>query len=103
MTSTMSTIELRHPHTLSPEQARAATQHIADALGAKFAVDCGWQGEDCLTFKRAGVNGAITLAPGQVQISAKLSFPLSLMKAQIEAEICRVLQEKFQSLTRATD
>jgi len=95
----MSAIELRHPHTLPPEQAREATRHIADALGAKFDVDCIWQGEDCLTFKRAGINGTMTLVPGEVQITAKLGFPLSLMQANIQSEIHRVLQEKFKPTT----
>jgi len=95
----MSAIELCHPHTLPPEQARQATGHIAAALGTKFAVECVWQGEDCLAFKRAGVNGVMTLAPGEVKLAITLSFPLSLMQAQIETEIRRVLQEKFNRAT----
>jgi len=95
----MSTIELHHSHTLPPEQARKATGHIADALRTKFEVDCIWQGEDCLTFKRAGINGTMTLVPGEVQVKAALSFPLSLMQANIESEIRRVLQEKFKPAT----
>jgi len=91
----MSAIQLCHRHTLLPEQAREATRHIANALGAKFGVDCLWQGEDGLTFRRSGVNGTITLAPGEVQVAVKLGFPLSLMQASIESEIQRVLQEKF--------
>jgi len=67
---------------------------MADTLQSRFGVACQWQG-DCLAFKRTGVDGAITLTPGQLQVTVKLGFPVSLMRAQIEAQICRELQEKL--------
>jgi len=67
---------------------------MADTLQSRFGLDCHWQG-DCLLFKRSGVDGCITLATGQLQVEARLGFPVSLMHAQIEAEICRVLREKL--------
>jgi len=91
----MSKITLQHSHALPPDQARHAVQHLADVLQSRFGLACHWQGEECLAFKRAGVDGSIVLSPGQLQLTARLGFPVSLMQAQIEAEIRRVLQEKF--------
>jgi len=91
----MSSIKLQYPHALPQAQAHTAARHIADALKARFGVSCDWQG-DCGVFKRAGVDGTITLTPGEVQVTVKLGFPLSLMQGRIESEIRRVLQEKFQ-------
>jgi len=90
----MSKLDLQHPHTLAPEQARHAVQHIADALSTRFGLACHWRG-DCLEFRHAGVDGEINLTPGQVRVTAKLGFPVSLMQSRIESEIRRVLQEKF--------
>jgi len=90
----MSKINLQHPHTRTPDQARHAVEHIAAVLTKRFGLVCQWQG-DCLAFKRAGVSGAITLTPGQVQVAAQLGFPFSLMQAQVESEIQRVLQAQF--------
>jgi len=90
----MSTINLQHRHTLSPDQARDAVRHMADTLQSRFGLACHWQ-DDCLTFKRKGVDGTITLTPGQLLVEAKLGFPVSLMSAQIEAEIRQVLHKKF--------
>jgi len=91
----MSKITLQHAHALPPDQARHAVQHMADALQSRFGFVCHWPDDDCLAFKRAHVDGSITLSPGQLRFSARLGFPVSLMQAQIEAEIRRVLQEKF--------
>jgi len=90
----MSEIDLQHPHALSPEQARAAVQHVADALSTRFGLVCQWQ-EQRLVFTRPGVEGAITLRPGALQVNARLGWMLSAVKAQIEQEIRRVLREKF--------
>jgi len=90
----MSTINLQHTHTLPPDQVRQAVQHMADTLQSRFGMVCCWQ-DNGLAFKRTGVDGTITWVPGQLQVTARLGFPVSLMRAQIEAEIHRVLQEKF--------
>jgi len=90
----MSEIDLQHSHTLSPQEARAAVQHVAETLRARFGFVCQWQGE-CLLFKRSGVDGAIMLVPGELRVNAKLGFLFSALKGQIEQEIRRVLQEKF--------
>lgn len=76
------------------DEARQAVQQVAQSLSARFDVACDWQ-EDILHFSRSGVTGRIALEPQQVHVTANLGFLLSAMKGPIEAEIRRVLAERF--------
>lgn len=90
----MSSIDIKHSHTLPAAKARKAVEDVAVKLGEKFGIDYRWEG-DTLHFVRAGVDGRIALAPKKVQVTATLGFLLSALKAPIEAEIRRVLDERF--------
>ncbi|MFP7721373.1 polyhydroxyalkanoic acid system family protein [Lysobacter sp. A3-1-A15] len=90
----MSSIDIRHAHSLTPARARVAVQEVADKLAERFGVTCAWQG-DILTFSRSGVDGRIALAPQELHVTAQLGFLLSAMKGPIESEIHRVLGERF--------
>ena len=90
----MASIDLQHPHTLAPPRARQAVQEIADKLADRFGAECRWNG-DILDFTRSGIDGRIALLPGQVHVTAQLGFLLGAMKGPIEAEIRRVLDERF--------
>jgi len=90
----MAGIDIRHAHALPPAQARSAVEQVAGKLADRFGVDCNWQG-DALCFSGSGVDGRLALLPGQLHVTASLGFLLSAMKGPIEAEIRRVLQEKF--------
>ena len=90
----MASIDIQHPHTLAPPRARQAVQEIADKLADRFGAECRWNG-DSLDFTRSGIDGRIALLPGQVHVTAQLGFLLGAMKGPIEAEIRRVLDERF--------
>lgn len=90
----MSSIEIRHPHTLPPAQARQAVEDFAVKLGERFGVDYRWEG-DVLHFKRAGVDGHIEMLPGALLVNAKLGLFFAAMKSTIEQEMKRVLGERF--------
>lgn len=90
----MSTIEIRHPHSLAPAQARKAVEDFAVKLGERFGLDYRWEG-DVMHFKRSGVDGHIALQPGQLFVSAKLGLLFSAMKGTIEQEMRRVLAERL--------
>lgn len=90
----MSNIDIRHPHSLAPEQARDAVQRIAESLAERFGVSYAWQGDD-LRFERSGIDGRVSLQPGALQVTAKLGFLFGAMKGTIEHEIRRVLEERF--------
>ena len=76
------------------EQARKAIEGVAKKLAERFDMDYGWDG-DTLNFSRSGVDGKIALLADKLRVTANLGFLLSAMKGPIEAEIRRVLSEKF--------
>jgi len=90
----MASIDIQHPHTMAPAHARQAVQDVADKLVDRFGVECRWNG-DILDFSRSGVEGRIALLPGQLHVTAQLGFLFGAMKGPIEAEIRRVLTERF--------
>ena len=90
----MSSIDIRHQHSLSMPKARKAVEDIAKKLAAKFDMDYGWDG-DILNFSRSGVDGAIELAAQELHVHAKLGFLTAMFKDPIENEIKRVLKERF--------
>lgn len=90
----MPSIDIRHSHSLAPSKARKAVEQVADKLADRFGVTCTWDG-DILNFARSGVDGRIALEPHQLHVTAHLGFLLSAMKGPIEAEIRRVLEERF--------
>lgn len=90
----MSTIEIRHPHSLPPPQARQAVEDFAVKLGQRFGLDYRWEG-DVLHFKRSGVDGRISLLPGELHVNAKLGLLFAAMKGSIESEMRRVLAERL--------
>ncbi|TWT23446.1 polyhydroxyalkanoic acid synthase [Luteimonas marina] len=90
----MSGIDIHHAHSLPMAKARKAVEQVAKKLAERFDVEYGWDG-DTLNFARSGVDGKIALEPKQLHVTASLGFLLSAMKGPIEAEIRRVLSEKF--------
>lgn len=90
----MSSIDIEHSHNKTPAQARKALESVAARLAERFDMVYGWEGE-ALTFNRTGVHGRIDLSPSSLHVTAQLGFLLSALKGPIEAEIRRVLDEKF--------
>ncbi|WP_305804857.1 polyhydroxyalkanoic acid system family protein [Stenotrophomonas sp. YIM B06876] len=90
----MSTIDIRHAHSLPADKARAAIDEVARKLQERFEMNSRWDGE-ILRFSRSGVEGAIELLPSQVRVTAELGFLLSAMKGMVESEIQRVLADKL--------
>ena len=90
----MASIDIQHPHSKSPAQARKAIEGVAKKLAERFDMEYGWDG-DTLNFSRSGVDGKIVLLADKLRVTANLGFLLSAMKGPIEAEIRRVLSEKF--------
>ncbi|MDP6967613.1 MAG: polyhydroxyalkanoic acid system family protein [Gammaproteobacteria bacterium] len=88
----MAIVSILYPHQRSMEEARSAADNFAGKLQNKLGVNCTWQG-DTMQLERQGVNGALTLAPGEVCVELKLGMMLSPMKGQIESEIQRQLEK----------
>ncbi len=91
----MSKIDIRHAHSLAPNQAHQAVQEVADKLSERFGMEYVWDGDSTLHFNRSGVDGHIELEPQQLRVTAQLGILLGALKGPIEAEIRRVLDERF--------
>lgn len=90
----MSRIDITHAHSLSTDAARQAIDTLAAKLTEKYKVRSNWAG-DTLSLNGSGVDGAIKLVPGAVNVVAELGFPASLMTDTVKNEIKRVLEEKL--------
>lgn len=90
----MPSIDIRHSHSLAPSKARKAVEEVAAKLADRFGMACEWNG-DILNFARSGVDGKIAMEPHQLHVTAQLGFLLTALKGPIEAEIRRVLEERF--------
>jgi len=90
----MAGIDIRHTHSLPMANARKAVEQVARKRAERFGVECEWDA-DTLNFARSGVDGKIALKPEHLRVTASLGFLLSALKGPIEAEIRRVLDEKF--------
>lgn len=92
----MSSIDIKHAHSLPKAKARKAVEEVARKLAERFAFDYEWDEDDTLHFTRSGVDGKIALKPKELRVSAKLGFLLAALKGPIESEIRRVLDERFK-------
>jgi putative polyhydroxyalkanoate system protein len=90
----MPKIDIRRPHTLPPDQARAVVEKVAARMREKFDMQSQWEG-DRLRFSRPGVNGSIAMAPNEVHVAAELGLMLAPLKGVVEQEIRRKLDEYF--------
>jgi putative polyhydroxyalkanoate system protein len=90
----MPKIDIRRPHALSPDEARAVVDKVAARMREKFDMQSQWQG-DTLHFSRSGVSGAIAVAPEAVHVTAELGLMLSPLKGMVEQEIRRKLDAHF--------
>lgn len=90
----MAGIDIRHAHSLPMAKARTSVEQVAKKLSERFGMDYAWDG-DALNFNGSGVDGKIDLTPKELHFTASLGFLMSAFKGPIEAEIRRVLDEKF--------
>ncbi|MGN2254830.1 polyhydroxyalkanoic acid system family protein [Frateuria sp. GZRe12] len=90
----MPKIDIRRPHDLPLDQARAVVEKVATRMREKFEMQSRWEG-DTLRFSRSGVSGAIAVAPQSVHVTAELGLMLSPLKGMVEQEIRRKLDEYF--------
>lgn len=90
----MPNIDIQHPHRLSLSEARAAVEQVAGRLREKFGLDNHWHG-DTLQFSRPGVKGLIAVGADRIRVQAELGLLLTPLKATVEQEIRRKLDEQF--------
>jgi putative polyhydroxyalkanoate system protein len=88
----MSTIHLKHHHTLAHEATRERIDMIARHLKKKYGGAYSWHGNS-LIFRRSGASGAVHLRDGHVELEIKLGIVFAPMKARIEGLIRQHIPE----------
>ncbi len=90
----MAAIHIVQDHTLTPEQARAAAQQVADKIAREYGLTCAWKG-NVLQFQRSGVDGELTLSGTQAQMVIRLGFLMSAFGSAIEAKVREKMARVF--------
>ncbi|VXB37912.1 polyhydroxyalkanoic acid system family protein [Massilia sp. 9I] len=90
----MSEISIVQEHGLSPEQARAAAQQVAQKLAAEYDLACQWDG-DVLRFERSGVEGALSLEGQRAALQIRLGFFMSAFASSIETKVAEKMRKVF--------
>ena len=88
----MPAIDIHRQHTQGMQSARAAVDHIAEAIAQQYGVGHHWKGDE-LHFDRHGVKGRIAVAADQVRIRVELGLLMGALKPVIEREIERQLDK----------
>ena len=83
----MATIEIRKAYTMDSEHLKVELDDLASKLGDHFSLECCWQSDSCLDFKRSGAEGQINIDDEEVSIAIQLGFLLNAFKGPIEQEI----------------
>lgn len=82
----MAKIEIRRPHALTLAQAKKQANAMAAHLKEEFDLESTWDKEK-LRFKRAGVDGVMTVSGNDVHVLAELGFLVSFLKPKIESRL----------------
>lgn len=92
----MATIEIDHPHSMTPQQLRDAVEEIAQELQETLDFDYQWsEDEDEVTFERRGASGRLRLGDDDLRIELSLGAMLRPLKKQIEQRIRAHLEESL--------
>lgn len=89
-------ITIIQAHRLTPNEARAAVQKVADDMAADYDMLSEWQG-DVLAFRRTGVSGTLALTDGSAQLDMKLGVMLRAMAPRIREKVAANMQKVFQA------
>ena len=98
----MATIHIHREHQLGLTKARKIAWEWAEDVEKDFDMECtveeGDDG-DTVTFKRAGVDGELTVAADHFELQAKLGFLLGAFAKTIETKI----EQRLDSLLAAKE
>jgi putative polyhydroxyalkanoate system protein len=90
----MADISIVQAHSLSPADAKAAAQQVAERLAEEYGMALEWIG-DVLRFSRAGVSGALTLSGGEARIDISLGPLFKVFAPTIEQKVGARMKKMF--------
>lgn len=93
----MATIDIRRPHQLSKEDARAKAEELARSMQAKLGIQWKWAGDriefDAPSGIAKGANGAVEVLNDAVRVLIDLPFLMRAMKGTIESKVREKLEQ----------
>lgn len=92
----MPRIEVSRSHTLDIQEARQRADRIGKELAQKYGLECSWNGDRRLAFRRTGVQGEVQLKDGSVTVQVDLSFVLSPLRTKVEQALREGLEKEFK-------
>lgn len=89
----MSTIEISKAFTMSREDLGDQLDDLAQQLGQEFQLNCEWLSEDCLDFRRSGVNGQVNIGDEEIELTISLGMLMELFRGKIEKEVLEFIDK----------
>ena len=83
----MSTIEINKTFTMPRDQLKEQLDDLAGQLGQDLQLNCEWLSDDCLDFRRSGINGQINIGDEEIEMTITLGMLMELFRDKIESEI----------------
>jgi putative polyhydroxyalkanoate system protein len=90
----MADIDITLQHHLSPAQARAAAQQVADRLAESYDLTCRWE-DGVLRFERSGVQGSLTVRETEAQVQIALGMLFGAFAEPIREKVQASMQKVF--------
>ncbi|MGI9343851.1 MAG: polyhydroxyalkanoic acid system family protein [Gammaproteobacteria bacterium] len=89
----MASIQITQPFSMPHDELRAGLDQLADKLGQQYQLDCDWQSDECLSFRRTGAEGEVNIGEREIELSVSLGMLMSAFKGTIEKEIKDFIDE----------
>lgn len=91
--SSMSTIEISKAFTMPRDKLREQLDDLAEQLGQELQLNCEWLSDDCLDFRRSGVNGQINISDEEIEMTISLGLLMEFFRGKIESEILAFIDQ----------
>ena len=92
----MANITINRSHNMSEQALKEKLDMLSAKMQDRFDLSCSWKNEQCMTFKRSGVDGEITLQADQINLQVKLGMMMGAFKGVIEKEINQFMDKEIR-------
>lgn len=75
------------------DDLRGELDKLAQKLGQELQLDCEWQSDNCLNFKRSGANGQINIGEDSIDLTITLGMLMELFRDPIEQKLTAFIDE----------
>lgn len=89
----MASIQIKQSFSMPYDELKEGLDQLADKLGQQYQLDCDWQSEECLSFRRTGAEGEVNIGDQEIELHVSLGMLMSAFKGTIEKEIRDFIDE----------